>query len=160
SFWDFVFCVSNVTLAVLFGLAIGNVMRGMPFAPDTPLSLPLFTDFGVRGKVGILDWYTVTVAAFTLVCLAAHGASYLALKTEGDIHLRSRNFSKWLWLSTFLLLLAVSVETFTVRPGMFAGMAARPLAWIALALPLVGLLGIFTGLRSHADQRVFLGGCA
>src|SRR5215467_655226 len=46
SFWDFVFCGSNVTLAILFGVAIGNLMRGAPFAPNVPLSLPLFTDFG------------------------------------------------------------------------------------------------------------------
>ena len=46
-------------------------------------SMSLFTDFGVRGQVGILDWYTISVAVFTTILLAAHGATYLRLKTEG-----------------------------------------------------------------------------
>ena len=160
SFWDCVFTVSNVLLAILFGVAIGNVMRGMPLTPNAPLSLPLFTDFGVRGKVGILDWYTLSVAVFTLVCLSAHGASYLTLKTGGEVCRRSRRVAQRLWLSTFLLLIAVSVETFYVRPQLWAGMSARPLAWAALAVVAGGLICIFTGLRSGAEGRAFLGGCA
>ena len=159
SFWDFVFAVANLLLAILFGAAIGNVIRGIPLKPGAPLSLALFTDFGVRGTLGILDWYTVSVAIFTLVCLGAHGASYLALKTEGALCRRARIFAKVLWASTVLLLLAVSLETYYVRPELFGGMAARPLAWVALAMVAGGLVAIFTAFRSVADARMFLGGC-
>ena len=62
SWWDFVFAVSNVLLAVLFGAALGNVIRGVPLDESGKFSMSLFTDFGVRGRVGILDWYTVSVA--------------------------------------------------------------------------------------------------
>jgi cytochrome d ubiquinol oxidase subunit II len=109
--------------------------------------------------LGILDWYTMSTAVFTLVCLGAHGASYLALKTEGDVHRRSKALTKWLWLATVLLLLLVSLETYYVRPELFAGMAARPAAWVGLALVAGGLTAIFTGLRSGAEARTFLGGC-
>jgi cytochrome d ubiquinol oxidase subunit II len=160
SFWDCVLCVSNVLLAVLFGVAIGNVMRGMPLAPNAPLSLPLFTDFGVRGQVGILDWYTLSVAVFTLVCLSAHGASYLAIKTEGELNLRCMKLARRLWLSASLLLILVSAETFYVRPQLLAGMSARPVAWAAVAVAGAGLICIFTGLRAGAEVRTFLGGCA
>lgn len=160
TFWDFVFAVSNVTLAILFGAAIGNVMRGVPLTPDSLLSLPLFTDFGVRGHVGILDWYTLSVAVFTLVCLSAHGASYLTIKTGGEVYRRSKQLAKWLWLSTFLLLVLVSLATFQVRPELFAGMSARPPAWAALTVVVAGVTGILTGLRSGIEQRIFLGGCA
>jgi len=159
AFWDFVLAVANILLAILFGAAIGNVVRGMPLRPDAPLSLPLFTNFGVRGKLGILDWYTISMAVFTLVCLGAHGASYLALKTEGDVHRRARLSKKWLWPCTVFLLLVVSVETFYVRPQLFAGMATRPAAWIGLALVASGLAAIFTGLRSSIEVRTFLGSC-
>ena len=81
SWWDFVFAVSSVLLAVLFGAALGNVIRGVPLDESGKFSMSLFTDFGVRGRVGILDWYTVSVAVFTTVLLSAHGATYLRLKT-------------------------------------------------------------------------------
>jgi len=159
SFWDFVLVVANVLLAILFGAAIGNVVRGMPLRPGTPLSLPLFTDFGVRGMLGILDWYTVSIAAFTLVCLCAHGASYLSLKTEGEVYRRAKILTKWLWPGTVFMLLVASLETEYVRPELFAGMAAQPLAWAGLAAVAGGLAAIFTALRSGAEARVFWGGC-
>jgi cytochrome d ubiquinol oxidase subunit II len=57
------------------------------------------------------------------------------------------------------LLLVVSLETYYVRPELFAGMAGRPAAWIALMLVAGGLAAILTGLRSGAEVRTFLGGC-
>ncbi len=159
TFWDFVFAAANISLAILFGAAIGNVIRGMPLRPDAPLSLPLFTDFGVHGMLGILDWYTISVAVFTLVCLSAHGASYLAMKAEGEVYRRATLLTKWLWPVTVSLLLVVSVETFYVRPGFFTGMAERPPAWIALIFVAGGLAAVITGSRSGAERRTFLGGC-
>ena len=160
SFWDFVFAISNVLLAILFGLAVANLIRGLPLKPDSSLSLPLFTDFGVRGSVGILNWYTLSTAVFTLVCLGAHGASYLAVKADGEVYRRAKLLAKWLWPGTALLLLVLSLETSYVRPELWNGMVGRPLAWIALAVIVVGLAAIFTGLRSGAETRTFWGGCA
>ena len=160
AFWDFAFATANVLLAILFGAAIGNVIRGMPVSPDAPLSLPLFTDFGVRGTLGILDWYTVSVAVFTLACLSAHGASYLAVKAEGEVRQRAKALTKWLWTGTVFLLLVVSLGTFYVRPELFAGMVGRPVAWVALAVVAGGLAAIAAGLRSGTGARTFFGGCA
>ena len=159
AFWDFTFCAANVLLAIFFGAAIGNVIRGMPLRADVPLSLPLFTDFGVRGMLGILDWYTVSVAVFTLVCLCAHGASYLALKSEGEVYRRAKGLTKRLWPVTAVLLLAVSAETFYVRPELFTGMAGRPVAWLALMFAAGGLAAVITGPHAGAEGRTLWGGC-
>ena len=159
SFFDFVFAVSNVLLAILLGAAVGNVVRGMPLRPDTPLSLPLFTDFGVSGELGLLDWYTVSVAMFTLVCLGAHGASYLAVKSGGEVLRRAKALAGRLWLCTALLLLPVSVATYYVRPELFTGMSGRTAASTALLLVAGGWAAISTALRPGAEKRTFLGGC-
>jgi cytochrome d ubiquinol oxidase subunit II len=159
AFWDTGFAAANISLAILFGAAIGNVVRGMPLQADVPLSLPLFTNFGVRGPLGILDWYTVSVAVFTLVCLCAHGASYLALKAEGEVYRRARMLTKWLWPAAVVLLVAVSVETFYVRPEMFTNMAGRPLAWIAIVLTVGGMAAMLSGPHAGAEGRTFWGGC-
>jgi cytochrome bd ubiquinol oxidase subunit II len=158
AFWDFGFAASSASLAILFGAAIGNVIRGMPLT-DAPLSLPLFTDFGVRGPLGILDWYTVSVAVFTLVCLCAHGASYLTMKAEGEVYRRAKALTKWLWPGAIVLLVVVSVETYKVRPDLFTRMSDQPLAWVALLLTAGGMAAVISGPHAAAEGRTFWGGC-
>ena len=151
SWWDFVFAVSNVLLAVLFGAALGNVIRGVPLDGSGKFSMSLFTDFGVRGRVGILDWYTVSVAVFTTVLLSAHGATYLRLKTTGQLHERSARLARRLWTAALVLFAVVSVETWVVRPALYGAMVERPLAWLAIAVVVAGAWALFTGLRGTAE---------
>jgi cytochrome d ubiquinol oxidase subunit II len=158
--WDVVFSASNVLLAVLFGVALGNVIRGLPIDQTRKFSMALFTDFGVRGEVGILDWYTISVAVFASVLLAAHGATYLRLKTRGVVHARSERHARVLWPAAAVLLVVVSAETEFVRPELFRGMAARPLAWPAVALTIGGLWAVWSGLRGPREFRAFAGSCA
>jgi cytochrome d ubiquinol oxidase subunit II len=160
SWWDFVFAVSNVLLAVLFGAALGNVIRGVPLDESGKFSMSLFTHFGVLGRVGILDWYTVSVAVFTTVVLAAHGATYLRLKTIGPLHQRSERLARRLWATVFVLFAVVSLETWVVRPALYEAMVERPLAWLAIAVVMAGAWALVTGLRGPAESRAFAGSCA
>ena len=160
AWWDFVFAVSNVLLGVLFGAALGNVIRGVPLDESGKFSMSLFTDFGVRGRVGILDWYTVSVAVCTTVLLSAHGATYLRLKTIGPLHQRSERLARRLWVAAFGLLAVVSLETWIVRPALFEAMVQRPLAWFAIAMVVAGAWALFTGLRGTEERRAFAGSCA
>jgi cytochrome bd ubiquinol oxidase subunit II len=160
TWWDFVFAVSSVVLALLFGVALGNVIRGVPLDETGRFSMSLFTHFGVRGRVGILDWYTLSFAAFTTVLLAAHGAAYLRLKTTGQVHDRSERLARRMWTLVSVLFLLVSVETWIVRPALYVGMLERPAAWLAISVALAGAWALFTGLRGTAERRAFVGSCA
>jgi cytochrome d ubiquinol oxidase subunit II len=160
SAWDFIFSVSSVLLAALFGAALGNVIRGVPLDETRKFSMPLFTDFGVRGQVGILDWYTISVSGLTTVLLAAHAATYLRLKTAGPVHDRSEASARWLWTAAAVLLVVVSIETQVVRPELYRAMTVRPLAWLAVAVMAAGAWAIWSGLRTRAERRTFAGSCA
>jgi cytochrome d ubiquinol oxidase subunit II len=160
TWWDFVFAVSSVLLAVLFGAALGNVIRGVPLDASGKFSMSLFTHFGVRGLVGILDWYTVSVAVFTTVLLSAHGATYLRLKTTGRVHERSERLARGLWTVALVLFPVISIETWVVRPALYGAMMQRPAAWLAVAAVLAGAWGLFSGLRGTREGRAFAGSCA
>jgi len=97
--WDFVFAAASTLLAVFFGAAFGNLLRGVPLDSEGWFTLALFTDFTTRDPVGILDWYTILVGVFALVALAAHGALFLAWKTDGAVHERSRRMARQLWIA-------------------------------------------------------------
>ncbi len=158
TFWDAAFAIASILTAILLGAALGNLVRGVPLGPSGKFSLAFFTDFRTQGEVGILDWYTVSVAVFTLVCVAAHGASYLVWRTEGDVHDRSLSLSRKLWRAVFVLLPVITLETASVRPELFAGMMRRPLAWLAVMLAIAGSMAVVIGQRRGRELLALLGG--
>jgi cytochrome bd ubiquinol oxidase subunit II len=156
-FWDFVFVFANFLLAILFGAAAGNVARGVPLDAGGNFSMAFFTNFGVRGYVGLLDWYTVSVAVFAAVLLAAHGATYLTLRTEGPVHDRSAVWAKSLWSAMAPLFLVVSVQSWVVRPDLPARAVANPLCWLGLLVIIAAAVALISGLRNQRERRAFIG---
>ena len=156
-FWDFVFVFSNFLLAILFGAAAGNVARGVPLDANGTFSMAFFTDFGVHGNVGLLDWYTVSVAIFAVVMFAAHGATYLTLKTEGPVHDRSATWANYLWATATPLFLAIAVESWTVRPDLRGLAIHRPFCWLGLLIIIASVSTLISGLATRRELRAFLG---
>src|SRR5208282_4688673 len=102
-FFDVVFCGASALLTIFFGAALANVIRGVPLGPDGYFFEPLWTDFRVGPHPGILDWYTVMAGVIALVTLTAHGALYVALKSEGELNRRARSIAVSLWPAQFAL---------------------------------------------------------
>src|SRR5260370_15154616 len=118
-FWDFLFTVSNILLAVLFGTALVNEARGVSLDSNGEFHLACLTDVQVRGHTGLLDWYTISLVLFTLLILAAHGATYLTLKTEGAVHDSMEWLTRRLWGAGFPGLLLIPIRTGFCRPYAF-----------------------------------------
>src|SRR5262245_6011655 len=140
SAWDFVFAVASTLLAVFFGAAFGNLMRGVPLDAEGWFTLALFTDFSARNPVGILDWYTILTGVFALVALAAHGAVFLAWKTDGAVHDRSRRMAHRLWIAVAALWIVVTASSQAINQTLFPGMSRRWLAMLAAALAVAGIV--------------------
>jgi cytochrome d ubiquinol oxidase subunit II len=158
--WDTIFAVASTLLPVLFGAALGNLVRGLPLDAEGWFSLPLFTDFTSRTPVGILDWYTIFAGVFALTALAGHGATFLSWKADGPVHGRSRRAAGWLYGAAAVLWPLLTVATWRVNAPMLAALPARPLAWLSILLAVGGLIGVAIGLRRGRSLRAFLGSCA
>jgi cytochrome d ubiquinol oxidase subunit II len=154
--WDFVFSSSNFLLAVLFGAAAGNVGRGVPIDANGDFSVAFFTNFRVRGNVGLLDWYTGSVGIFAVVLLAAHGATYLELKTQGPVHDRSASYARRLWLGILPLFAAVSFESWVVRPDVLHGALRNPLCWLGAVVITSSAIALVFGLYAHSETCAFI----
>jgi cytochrome d ubiquinol oxidase subunit II len=156
SFWDATFALASTLAPVLFGAALGNLIRGVPVLPDGWFSLSLFESFSPRGALGILDWYTVLAGLLALAALAHHGALFLAWKTDGPVRQRSLRAAGILFPAVVVLWLAATAATALLAPGLFASFAARPLAWLATVVFLAGLAGSFLARRAGRDLPAFL----
>jgi cytochrome bd ubiquinol oxidase subunit II len=133
-FFDVIFCVSSALLAIFFGAALGNVVRGVPLGADGYFFEPLWTNFRVQPNAGILDWYTVLTGVIALVTLTAHGSLYIAVKTDGDLNRRARTAALWAWPLQLLLTIVGLVATVSIRPSVLDNYKQHA---IGFAIPLL-----------------------
>lgn len=146
-FWDACFFVSSALLVLLFGVALGNLVRG----------LPLDANGYFLGSFGfLLNWYALLVGIFAVVALATHGATFLALRVRGALNERVRAFAARSWIGLFILFIAVTAATFAVHHGVSAfAIVAGALAFAALIVMRV-VLGIRSDLGAFLTSSVFL----
>jgi cytochrome bd ubiquinol oxidase subunit II len=155
-FWDAIFAAASLLLAVLFGVALGNIIRGVPLAPDGYFFAALWTTFTPGLIPGTLDWFTVLVGALTVAMLAVHGANYLTIKTDAAV--RSR--AGWIadvgtWVVVLLAIVAISALPF-VQPALWYRYAEYP-AGCVLPLTAAGaLLTAWYCRRFRWDSAIFL----
>ena len=156
-FWDATLAFASLLLPVLLGAALGNVIRGVPVDGTGYFSMALWTNFRLGPQPGILDWYTVLIGVFALVTATAHGSLFLAWKTEGPVHDRSKAMAGKLWGVVVLLWLVATAATHTANPAIFQNLPSRPLAWVAMLLFLAGLAMVFAGIKTKRFLQAFLG---
>ncbi len=159
-FFDAVFGFASLLLPILLGAALGNVLRGVPLDEHGTFDLPLFTDFTAHSPVGILDWFTVLAGVFALVVITAHGALFLAWKTQGIVHERCVRWVPRLWLAATILWILATWATDVVNPALFSALAERPLAWTFGAVSIGGVATVWSGVRRARYGLAFVGSCA
>src|ERR1700745_1666127 len=129
-FFDIVFSISSALLAIFFGAALGNVIRGVPLNAEGYFFEPLWTNFRLGPHPGILDWYTVMAGVVALVTLTAHGALYVTLKTDQDLGNGAKKVALLLWPLQLALTLISLVATWFVRPAIKTNYEAYPIGFL------------------------------
>ncbi len=125
--WDVGFSVASILLAILFGAAVGNVLRGVP----------LDADGSFRGSFALLlNPFALLCGVLSVATLSLHGAAYLAMRASGDLEARARRLVIPLWIAAVVLLVAVVASSFVVQPGFTANFGRWP---FLLVFPLAGL---------------------
>jgi cytochrome d ubiquinol oxidase subunit II len=157
SFWDAVFFLGSSLLAIFFGAALGNVVRGVPLDPDGYFFQPLWTDFDPFSNTpGILDPYTVLIGLLALATLIVHGSNFIALKTDGDLNARSRKISRRFTYATVVLTVLATAFTFWVSPWMLESFNERPYGYVLPLVAIAGLAGMVLFNLRNDDRNAFL----
>jgi cytochrome d ubiquinol oxidase subunit II len=158
-FWDTVFFCASAILAIFYGAALGNVVRGVPLDKSGDFFLPLWTNFLVQPEAGILDWYTIPVGLFAFMTLALHGALWIVYKTDGELRERARKVVKPVWAGVVLLTIVVTIMTFSIQPQTPVNFGTYPWGYIFPALALAGLAGIAVFGFGKQELKSFLSSC-
>jgi cytochrome d ubiquinol oxidase subunit II len=143
SFFDYAFCGASTLATFLFGVAIGNVLAGMPID-------------GSREYVGavldVITPYTVLVGLLAVAMFAMHGSIYLYLKTEGELRAQIKGLM-WTTFGLFMALYIVTTMFTLVRyPHAVAHFERFPAAWI---VPILNVLAVANIPRAIYKERPF-----
>ena len=150
AFFDVIFSISSILMAVFFGAELGNVVRGVPLDSTGSFFEPLWTNFKLGPLTGILDWYTVLIGVVALVTLAAHGSYYIALKTDGDLGRRARGFALLCWPVQFFLTCISLVATYFIRPEIMANYGKHK---IGILIPLAVVVSLAVMLWANPKGK-------
>lgn len=145
--WDVVFSLASLLLALLFGVALANVLRGVPLDGTGEF----------RGTFGVLlNPFALLGGCLSVAVLALHGASWIALKTEREVQARARRLGPPLWSVAVALLAAIVAASFIVRPDFASNYHAAPWLLVFPLLALVSAGAVRTYQSRMDDRRAFL----
>jgi cytochrome d ubiquinol oxidase subunit II len=156
---DGVFGLSSALLAIFYGAALANVLRGVPLQADGYFFLPLWTDWKPSETPGILDWYTVIGGLVALVALTLHGALWLIIKVSGDLAARARRVVTPLWILLIILTSVSLIATMNVRPASLDNYATHPFTYIVPVGVVTSLIAIWLWNRKNQPIKAFLASC-
>jgi cytochrome d ubiquinol oxidase subunit II len=162
AFWDYALFAAGLVPSVVFGVAFGNLLQGVPFSIDSDLRI-LYTGSGL---FELLNPFGLLCGLVSAAMLAGHGAIYLTLKTDGTVQARARGAALILAVATIVLFavaglwVAWGIDGYVITSPIAADGPSNPLMktvtrqpgqWFAnyrahswmIAAPALGLLGPF-----------------
>ena len=176
-FWDWALFAGGLIPAFVFGVAIGNVIQGVPFH-FTDLLLPIYTG----SFIALFNPFGLLVGLTSVAMVIMHGGVYLVVKTEGNVARRAAwaatfGAGSFLWL--FVLggvAVALFIDGYVVTAGAepdgpsnpiakevavqsgvwFGAYAERPWALIAPLLGIAGAALAIMGIRQGRPGRAFI----
>jgi cytochrome d ubiquinol oxidase subunit II len=155
--WDVAFFLGSAIPALLFGVAVGNVIGGLPLSKSGEFiaggGAPVFG----ANLLAALNPYALVIGVFGLVWILWHGASWLGVKATGELHERTVKTRKALTLAFALAFAAATAATALLEPEAFANATGSVFGWVFVVVVIAGAILSWVSARAGADLRAFYG---
>lgn len=148
--FDYAFGIGSLVPAVLFGVAVGNVLVGVPIEANATWA---------GSFLGLLNPFALLVGVLSLVMFLMHGALYLRLKSEGQLAQRMARWIPRFFIAFVVLFVVTSAYGYVAAPHLFTKVT-NPLQIIVLLLLVVAMVGVILYTRKGRSGLAFLSSCA
>ncbi len=148
--WDVAFCVSSTVASLLFGVALGNMVLGMPIGADME---------HVGGLLEMLSPYALLVGVFAVSLFMMHGSVYLYMKTEGELQARVRTWLPRTFAFFMIMYVFTTMATLVLVPSMVANFKEFPWLWGVVVLNVLAIANIPRALYKGFEARAFISSC-
>jgi cytochrome d ubiquinol oxidase subunit II len=145
--WDIAFALGSIVVGLLLGVALGNILRGIPLDAQENYTGTFFD---------LLNPYALVVGLMGLAMLATHGGMYVTMKTEGELAERIQGLSLKSWIAYLVLFLAATGWTLAGQPHLVANYLATPLLFALPALALGSIVAIPLMSRKGNHGKAFI----
>lgn len=148
--WDHVFCFSSIAIAFGMGVALGNLIEGVPI--DASQSLV---------EIDPLFWrpYPLLLGLTSVSLFMMHGAVFLSMKTEGALQKKLHDWTRHLILIFFCFYTLLTLVTLTRHPHMIDRMVAQPYLFTIPLIALAAMINIPLQMKKKNDGWAFLSSC-
>ncbi|GAB4296549.1 MAG: cytochrome d ubiquinol oxidase subunit II [Ignavibacteriaceae bacterium] len=149
--WDVAFSISSILIAFLMGVALGNIVTGIPVGADKEFAGSFFT---------LITPYTLLVGITTVALFMMHGAIYLVMKTEGELQHKIRG-----WVNNSIIFFVITYVTTTMStlvyyPHMADHFKDEPWLFITALLNMLAIANIPREIVHGREFRAFLSSSA
>jgi len=145
--WDWSFGLGSLLPSILFGVAVGNILRGVPIDGDG-----MYTG----SFLGLLNPYSILIGLLSLVMFVMHGALYMTLKTYGELCQRMSRWASSSWIGFVMIYLLTTLYTFFEARHLLENIFNNPLLWLFLIILLGAIVCIPIALKAKRYFRAFL----
>lgn len=149
--WDVSFSVSSVVSALLIGVALGNIAMGLPLTVDHEYT---------GGLTGLLRPYPLVVGVTTVFLFMMHGAIYVVMKSEGELHNQVRSWIPRLIAFFVIGYVFTTMLTLAFLPHMKDTLMEYPVLFVIPFLNVLAIANIPREIYNGRDFRAFLSSCA
>lgn len=149
--WDIAFSVSSTLTLLLFGVAVGNAMLGIPIDANREFTGTF---------IGLLRPFPIAVGLMSVAIFTMHGAFYLYLKTEGELQERIKG---WMWKTFYFFLTMYIITTIWAVLGVplaTAHFMERPLLWLAPIISVAAIANIVFAMKQGKPAYAFISSIA
>jgi cytochrome d ubiquinol oxidase subunit II len=149
--WDVGFAFGSVLSSFLIGVAMGNIAWGVPI--------------DARGEfagtfLGLLHPYALLLGVTTVALFAMHGALYVVMKTEGELHDLVRGWVNHTIIGFIICYAVTTMATLIYVPHMAARVREHPWLFSVAVLNMLAVANIPREISQGRDFRAFLSSCA
>jgi len=149
--WDVLFSVGSVLSSFLIGVAIGNIVWGVPLDQDHEFAGTF---------LGLLGPYPILLGITTVALFAMHGAIYVVMKTEGEMEARARGWIRNTIIFFVLTYTMTSFATLLFIPRMAAPLQQHPWLCVVPLLNILAVANIPREIHLGNEFKAFLSSCA
>ncbi len=145
--WDILFALASLLIAFILGLALGNLIHGVPLDEEGEFS----------GHLGhIFHFYPILVGLLSTALVTMHGSIYLMMKTEGEFHEKMRKFVNPSIISFIILYGITTMATLIYLPHMIESFRERPIFFLVALLNMLAIANIPREIYLGRDWRAFI----